>query len=278
MNSSSSRLSKRLTFWLGRYSAALGLYAIAASLLLAATNALAFYEEPPEPDHWLEAPERVVTVKAPYIDIRTFAGRGYPIYHVAEREEKLLIHKSRNNWFKVETLDGKIGWIARNDLVATVNSDNIPLDFTDEGWRDNSKYRMQLGLTAGSLEGAIAYSPYFSFAFTENIAVEAKYTQAFGDFSNLKIASLGVAHSPFPSWRLSPFFRLGSGVIQTNPSTVLVQSEDREDPIISVGGGFVFYLSSHFTLRVEYDKHTILTTRDVNEEVEEWKAGFGVLF
>lgn len=230
------------------------------------------------PEHWQKAPERIVTVKAPYIDLRTFAGRGYPIFHVIEREDKVLIHKSRHDWFKVETLNGKVGWVARNDLSNTVNGDNVPLNFRNDGWQDHTEYPAEMGIYAGTIEGTIAYSAFVSYSFTPHIAADIKYTQAFGNFSNLKVASLGISHQPFPFWRLSPFFRIGSGVIQTNPNTVLVETEDREDPIISVGGGLIFHATSHLVLRVEYDNHRILTTRNVNEEVEEWKAGFGVLF
>jgi hypothetical protein len=230
------------------------------------------------PDHWQNQASHIYTVTAPFIDMHTFAGRGYPIFHVIEEGEQLLIIKQRNDWFNVETIDGKIGWVARRFMNDTVDDDNIVADFNNSRWARFDKNRFEAGLTAGSLEGAIAYSPFIAYHFTPNIRGELNYGQAFGEFSNLKLATFSLTHQPFPFWRVSPFFKLGSGIIQTNPSTILVQTEDREDPIISVGGGLVFNASSHLVLRVEYDKHTITTTRNVNEEVEEWKAGFGVLF
>ncbi|HEY7771585.1 MAG TPA: SH3 domain-containing protein [Marinagarivorans sp.] len=232
----------------------------------------------PLPDHWREAGAQVYTVAVPYIDVHTFAGRGYPIFHVVEHGEKILVIKRRNDWFNIETLDGKAGWVAREHMNGTVDANNIALDFSTPSWRERAENRFEAGLTAGSLEGAVAYTPYIAYHFTPNIHGELKYTQAFGEFSNLKLTTVSLTHQPFPSWRISPFFRLGSGVIQTNPSTILVQSEDREDPIFTVGGGLVFSASNHLVLRVEYNNHIIMTTRNVNEEVEEWKAGFGVLF
>ena len=36
------------------------------------------------------------------------------------------------------------------------------------------------------------------------------------------------------------------------------------------------YLSKRFIFRVEYKRHTVLTSRDDNEEIDEWIAGFSV--
>jgi len=232
----------------------------------------------PLPDHWQQDPAAVFTVSAPYLDMHTFAGRTYPIYHVIEMGEEFFIEKRRNDWFKVETLDGKIGWVARKQLDGGITQNGDTIDFLTQTWKDHTENPYQVGLLAGNFEGAIAYSPFVSYQFTDNIQGEIRYTQAFGNNANLKVATASILHKPFPEWRVSPFFRLGSGFIQTNPSTILVQTKDREDPIVSVGGGFMLQATSRLVLRVEYENHTIMTTRDVNEEVEEWKAGFGVLF
>ena len=229
------------------------------------------------PERWQNS-EQILTVTAPYIDLRLFAGRGYPIFHIIEKGEQLYLLKRRTEWFKVETRTGKVGWIKRNDMNNTQDEESTPLDFSNSGWRDKAKNRFQMGLTAGSLEGTIAYSPFITYHFTPNISAEITYTQAYGDFSTLNVGALSLTHQPFPSWRVSPYFRLGSGIIQTHPNTILVQSEDREDPILTVGGGIMLNVSRRLMLRMEYDSHTIMTTRDVNEEVTEWKAGFGVLF
>ena len=37
-------------------------------------------------------------------------------------------------------------------------------------------------------------------------------------------------------------------------------------------------VKSRIDLRAEYSKSTILTTRESNEDIEEWKAGFSLLF
>jgi hypothetical protein len=83
---------------------------------------------------------------------------------------------------------------------------------------------------------------------------------------------------PFPDWRFSPYLAIGSGVIDTKPRTVLIQAQDRNDRMSHVGIGLRTYLSRHFLLRMEYRNHVIFTSRDDNEEIDEWKIGFGIFF
>lgn len=251
-------------------------WAISLPLLLASVNH-PLHAGNDQPEDWADE-SQILTVTSPYLDMHTFAGRGYPIFHVVEKGEKVRVIKNRTDWFKVETIDGRMGWVMRQHMSGTVDQHQAAVDFSNRGWKDPEKNDFEAGIVAGLFAGAISYTPFIVYRFTPNVHGELKYTQAFGEFSTLKITSIGLTHQPFPSWRLSPFFRLSSGVIQTNPSTILVSAEDRKDPIVSVGGGLALHVSNRLILRVEYDNHTILTTRNLNEEVEEWKAGFGVLF
>ena len=92
------------------------------------------------------------------------------------------------------------------------------------------------------------------------------------------IGSANIVMYPFPKWRVSPYFTIGSGIITTKPHTTVVQAEDREDEIANAGLGANIYLSDRFMLRMEYKRHTVLTSRDDNEEIDQWKAGFSIFF
>lgn len=219
-----------------------------------------------------------VTVIDPFAEMRTGPGRGYPVFHVVEKGESVRLFKRRTDWYKVETTSGKTGWVNRASLNATLGPDGDVIDFAVPGWQDFVNRRWEFGFLGGDFEGARSLTTYLGYHLTHNIAGELKYTQAFGSFSDSKLASINVVHQPFPEWRLSPFFTLGTGILEISPSSDLVLVEDREDSVMTVGGGFLFYLSRSFLLRMEYNNHTVLTTRENNEEVEEWKAGFSVFF
>jgi len=57
---------------------------------------------------------------------------------------------------------------------------------------------------------------------THNFSAELSLSKVFGDFSDAKIASINLLAQPFPEWRISPYFSIGAGVIQTDPNVTLV--------------------------------------------------------
>ena len=110
------------------------------------------------------------------------------------------------------------------------------------------------------------------------MSAELWLSQILGNFSNGYMASINIVHETWPEWRFSPFFTLGTGVVHTMPKSTIVQGPDRTDPIGHVGGGLRIYVSRRFLLRAEYKSYVVFTSRDENEEIEEWKAGFAFFF
>jgi len=77
---------------------------------------------------------------------------------------------------------------------------------------------------------------------------------------------------------VSPYATLGTGVLHIEPQATLVQSEDRTDQIAHVGVGLRTYLTKRFMLRTEYNSYLTFSSRDDNEELDEWLAGFAFFF
>jgi len=77
---------------------------------------------------------------------------------------------------------------------------------------------------------------------------------------------------------VSPFFSLGTGIINIEPKSTLAEAEDRSDQVAIVGLGLKGYLSQRILLRFEYKGYVVLGSRDDNEDVDEWKAGLAVFF
>lgn len=219
-----------------------------------------------------------LVVADPFVNMHTGPGRGFPVFHVIEKGETLHIFKQRTDWYKVETPDGIKGWIKREDLQKTLGPDGSEVDFSAPNWEDYVDRRFEFGFLGGELEGSDALTTYLAFHLTQHISTELKYTQTFSSVANNKLISINALHKPFPSWKISPFFTLGTGEIDIAPSSTLVQTENRENPVYTVGAGTLLYVSRRFLVRLEYNKHTLLTKREENEEVEEWKAGFSVFF
>ena len=221
---------------------------------------------------------RQVTVAEPYLELRTGPGRGYPIFHVVDRGENVEILKRRTDWFKVRAANGKEGWVNRSEMERTLQPTGEAVSFKPATIEDFTNAKWETGLLAGDFGGANIISLYGSYSLNPNISVELWGSQILGNFSNGWMASANVVHEAFPEWRVSPFFTMGTGIIHTEPKSTIIRGEDRSDPIGHVGGGFRIYVSRRFLLRAEYKSYVVFTSRDENEEIDEWKAGFAFFF
>ncbi len=219
-----------------------------------------------------------VRVAAPYLELHTGPGRGYPVFYVVDRGELVDVVKRRTDWFLVRSARGKEGWVKRADMELTVSPEGAPTQFSEAGFGDFSRRRRELGVMAGDFEGANVMTTYAGYYLTRNLSAELQFSQVFGSYSNALSATVNVLAQPFPEWRLSPYFLLGTGVIRTNPNVTLVSEQDRNEQIAQAGIGARWYLTRRFILRAEYQNHVIFQNTDDNQEINEWKAGFAFFF
>ena len=82
----------------------------------------------------------------------------------------------------------------------------------------------------------------------------------------------------FPEWRLSPFLKLGTGVGVRPAARHDCSARGPHRPDGVCGRGAAFYLTRRFFVRADYRWHTIFTSRDDNEELEEWKVQIACFF
>lgn len=219
----------------------------------------------------------VVRVADPYIELRTGPGRGYPIQFVVARGGLIGIKKRKTDWFKVRTTKGEWGWVVREQLENTLAEDGSVVSFTDPMLQDIYKPHWEGGVFTGTLDGTSANGFYLGRGFNENFAVEVGGLESLGNVQN-QIITWSIVHYPFPSWRYTPYFTLGTGFVQTDSKASQLELEDEKDDVIYGGGGVRIYLTRRFFLRIEYRNYVKLQNEDENEELDEWKAGFSVYF
>ena len=138
--------------------------------------------------------------------------------------------------------------------------------------------RWEVGIALGDMAGTDAISGHGGFHFTNNLAMEVELTENFGDFSSGRMASVNLQHQMFPQWRYSPYLSIGAGIRETSPRATLVATEDRIDNVASVGAGMRIYFSRKFLLRLDYKHYVVMTERDDDEEIDEWKIGISAFF
>lgn len=225
-----------------------------------------------------ERQTRDVIIADPFIELHTGPGRGYPVFFVAERGEQIALMKRRTEWFKVRVARGQEGWVHFEQLATTLDLDGEPFDLPALGLSDYAARRWEVGTLYGDFGGANVIGMYGARSFTPNLFGEVWLSQALGRFSDSTLATVAIVHLMYPDWRASPYFTLGAGVINTEPKATLVATTDRTDSVALAGAGVRMYLTRRFVFRAEYKAHVVFTSRNDNEEVSEWKAGFSFFF
>lgn len=219
-----------------------------------------------------------VTVNDAFINVYSGPGRGFPIFHVIEKGEVVTLLKSRTEWIKIETRRGKTGWIKRSDMQFTLSPDGSTPDFPSFAQSDFLEDRFELGMAYGDFAGADGLAMNLGYRFTKNLSAELRLDSNTGAFSDSRIVAGALLFQPYPQWWVSPYFGLGAGTITTYPSGSLVETEDRKDGLLQASLGTYIHLKGRLFLRLEYANHYVLTSRNTNLEVNEWKLGFNVFF
>jgi len=219
-----------------------------------------------------------VIVGEPYIELRTGPGRGYPVFYVAERGNSVEVLRRRTDWFQVRAPRGEEGWVHYDQLLTTTYADGQPFDAPGYTLEDYSNRRWEAGFQYGDFGGANVISTFGAFGLTPNLTFEMSLSHALGRFSDSKMLNVNIVHLMYPDRKATPFFTLGAGSIRTSPKATLVSTIDREDAVAHAGVGVRMYLTRRFIFRAEYKTYVVFTSRDDNEEIREWKAGFSFFF
>lgn len=237
----------------------------------------------------------IAVITQPYIELHTGPGRGYPIFHVVERGDKVELLKRRTHWIKVRTMphgpmhtdrkgnpipgtNTREGWVYIDDIAATQDETGNSIADSQPLFEDYTEHHWEAGIMLGELDGTDLISSYIGYRLTPNLSVEVEVSENFGNFSSGNYWTATVVHQLFPDWRFSPFFLLGGGEYETNPRSTIVAAEGRNDALLTAGAGMRIRLNQQFFLRVQYRDNTILTDRDDDLRIDEWKIGISALF
>lgn len=219
-----------------------------------------------------------VEVAEPFVELHTGPGRGYPVFFIIERGNTVKLIKRKTQWYKVKSQKGTLGWVHEDKLARTLTTNGQTFEIDKPDQQQFVQRDFETGVLAGSFEGATVMTLTGGWNWTPNITAELAFSQAIGNVSDIQFVNLNLMHQPFPEWRYSPYVKIGTGAIFTQPNATLVQAEDRNDEMVNAGIGLRIYISRQFFIRAEYNSYTILTSRNDNDEVEEWKIGFSVFY
>jgi uncharacterized protein YgiM (DUF1202 family) len=158
-----------------------------------------------------------VKVAEPFVEIHTGPGRGYPVFHVVERDAPLTLEYRRAGWIKVSTVRGRVGWVPREALLATLDGSEQTPEMKSLGQEAFQAGHWQASVLMGELDEVSSLAFALGYRMTENLSAEAMFTQASGPFANNKLIDINLQHEMFPRWRVSPYVMLGTGRAKIEP-------------------------------------------------------------
>jgi hypothetical protein len=217
-----------------------------------------------------------LVVTAPYLEMHSGPGRGYPVIYVIGRDEIVTVLFSRTDWYKVRAPHGEEGWARRADLAITQLADGEPAPIPP--YPDFPSHHWELGGGYGVYNRQNLVTAYVDYAITESLDVEGVVQQALGTLDNRVIGTIGLRHTFIPEWKwFSPTAGLGGGyqhIVDKVPPAPL--ENNNEMAYVSLGArGFI---TRRFMWRADWRHYDVFNHLNVYEDLEEWKVGFAVFF
>lgn len=234
-------------------------------------------------------------VSAPFVDVHTGPGRGYPVSQVVTQGDYFQVLRRRTDWLQIRYQRGarepglpqtqaggsnplQEGWIPAQSLSRVRSEAGNPVIWSRLGKDAYDERRWELGVGTGSLRGGSVLALNGARYFTRQLSVEMDLGQSLGNFSQNDWLAVRLVHHAYPRWSVTPFLGVGFGAFFTKPKVTLATSEDRVDDFWQVAAGVKVHAWRSFLFRVDYQHNTILTSRATNEFVSLWRAGVGYFF
>ncbi len=211
-----------------------------------------------------------VQVTAPYIELHTFPGRGYPIFYTAARGEWLSIELRHTDWFKVRTASGKEGWVTRADLESTLTEGGDQQTFRDVLLADYLARRVEFGVGYGRFHSEPIVKAWLSYRVSDTLSFESTLAQVQGVFSGTTLWHVNLQAEPWSDQRFSPFAGIGIGRFDNIPNHSLVENQKTNARLADAIIGARYHLSDRFMVRADYAIYTAFVSQ---ERTQEYRAG-----
>jgi len=227
--------------------------------------------------HAAEETETLI-VADPYIELRTGPGRGYPIFFVAARDERIQILLRHTDWYKIRTEKGQEGWVNRKQLETTITEAGGKKTFRDIALDDYLARRLELGAAYGQFKGEPMLKVWTGYRFTDTLSVEGTIGQVQGVFSGTDLWHINLNVEPWSDKRLSPFFGIGFGKFRNIPNASLVGALDTNVGLANGAIGARYHITDRFVARLDYTIYTAYLSDTRSGEYRATTLGLSFFF
>ena len=226
-----------------------------------------------------------VQVATPYIELRTGPGRGYPVFHVAERRQWVVIELRRTDWYRVRVEGARsaageavVGWVPREQLATTLTEAGTGKSFRDLVVDDYLSRRMEMGASWGRFEKEPTLKVWGAWRLSDTLAAEVSFGQVQGLYAGSSWWSMGLTSEPWSHQRLSPHFGIGVGRFRNAPNLSLVNAEATDANQAQMQLGLRWYFTRRFVGRLDYTRTTAFIADERNTEYRAFTAGLSFFF
>jgi hypothetical protein len=219
-----------------------------------------------------------VQVADPYIELHTGPGRGYPVFHVSERGEWVVITLRRTTWYQVRTDKGIEGWVNQRQLVATLNEAGERVAIAGPGGDDYLNRRGDFGGGLGRFKGEPSTQLFGSWRLSDTLSLEGATGQVQGVFSGSSFWHVGLGVQPWSDQRLSPYFGIGLGKFRNFPNQSLVDAIPVNVKMAQASLGLRYHLGARFIARLDFSLYTAFLGDSRSAEYRAVSAGIGFFF
>jgi hypothetical protein len=219
-----------------------------------------------------------LTVAAPFLEMHTGPGRGYPVFFVVARGQAVVVELRHTDWYQVRAEGGQLGWVHRHQLETTITAAGGTKTFRDIALDDYLARRLQMGGAVGRFKSEPMLKLFASYKLSDTLSVEGTVGQVQGIFSGTNLWHVSLHSEPWSDQRLSPFFGVGMGRFKNTPNQSLVGATTTDAKLAHMMVGARYYLSERFVLRTDWALYTAFVSNQRSLEYRAVTAGVSFFF
>jgi hypothetical protein len=217
-------------------------------------------------------------VADPYLEMHTGPGRGFPVFHVAERGAWVSIELRHTDWFKVRTEGGQEGWVQRAQIERTLTEAGGRKSFRDVLLDDYLRRRVEAGAALGRFNSEPLIRFWAGYRLSDTLSAEASLGQVQGVYSGTTLWQASLLTEPWFDQRLSPYFGIGVGRFNNLPNRSLVDAAPVNASMGQATLGLRYHLSERFMLRADYTLYSVFLSDLRSREFKAATAGLSFFF
>ena len=226
----------------------------------------------------LDANAERLRVNAPFLELHTGPGRGYPVFYVVERRQWVTVELRRTDWYRVRAEGGQVGWVARQQLESTLTEAGDGKTFRELVLDDYLGRKLEFGAAWGRFKSEPMLKLWTQYRLADAVGIELKLGQVQGVFSGTDFWAVSLTSEPWSDRRLSPFFSVGLGKFKNIPNASLVSAVATDAKLAHATLGLRWYLAERFVVRLDGSVYTAFVADSRSTEYRAFTAGIAFFF